>query len=495
MKKRRIFVFFSLVLLFLYHCQSTIENKSSSSSQSSSSVQGAEIYVDIIQTSFAGFTNGTEKCNLIGQVKFFTDDNSFIPTITIDTNQRYQTIIGFGGSFTEASAYVLNQLPPEKRLEIISNYFSTNGSGYTLTRTHINSCDYSLGSYSYDDVSNDVELIHFDIAPDKDDLIPFIKDAISFSEEGFKILASPWSPPAWMKDNNSMTGGGKLLTQYYDVWVRYFVKYIQAYSNEGINIWAITPQNEPYYAATWEACLYTPEEERDFIKNYLGPGLEAAGLGVKIFIYDHNKDALLNFALPILEDSEANKYVYGTAFHWYSGDNFENVAELHNRFPDKHLIHSEGCVGGNPMNKYSPLLRYLPGQIYAHDIIGDLNNWTEGWIDWNMVLNTNGGPNHKNNWNWAPVIVDYASNPPVIEYTSAFYYLRHFSKYIRPGAVRIGVTVNTNAIESTAFINTDGRIVVVALNRNNNSIEVKLKNENLIIKHVMPAYSIVNFVF
>jgi glucosylceramidase len=491
MERVKLFFLFVLIIAFFFGCQPSVEENK----QASSSAQALGIYADIIQTSFEGFTNGTEKCSLIGQIEFTTEDNSTLPTITIDTNSHYQTIIGFGGSFTESAAYVLAQLPSDKRLEIISNYFSTNGSGYTLTRTHINSCDFSLGSYSYDDISNDINLSNFDISPDTNDLIPFIKDAISFSEDGFKIIASPWSPPAWMKDNNSMTGGGKLLPQYYDVWAKYIVKYIQAYSNEGIKIWAITPQNEPYYAATWESCLYTPQEERDFIKNNLGPRLEEAGLDVKILIYDHNKDAILNFAVPILQDLDASKYVYGTAFHWYSGDNFENLDSLHNQYPDKHLIHTEGCLTGDPKNRYSPLLRYLPGQVYAHDIIGDLNHWTEGWVDWNMVLDKDGGPNHRNNWCWAPVLVDYTSNPPVIEYTSAFYYLRHFSKYIRPGAIRIGVAVSTNIIESTAVVNPDGKIVVIALNRNNSAVQIKLKNGNSILKYTMPAYSIVNFIF
>ncbi|MBT8376753.1 MAG: glycosyl hydrolase family 30, partial [Bacteroidia bacterium] len=229
--------------------------------------------VKIYETSAAG--------NNLAEINVQSSDAVDI-NIELLPNEEFQTITGFGGSFTEASAYLLNQLSPEKRDEIIKAYFSEEGSNYSLTRTHINSCDFSLSNYSYAPVENDVQLEHFSIDEDKDDIIPFIKDAMAVSQDGFKILSSPWTAPPWMKDNKDWRGG-KLLPEYYDTWALFFSKYIDAYSAEGIDIWGFTVENEPLgNDNNWESMHFNAEEMTNFVSNHLGPKLASDGHDVKI---------------------------------------------------------------------------------------------------------------------------------------------------------------------------------------------------------------------
>ena len=348
-------------------------------------------------------------------------------TITIDVSKTYQTITGFGGSFTESSAYNLSKMSPDKRAEVIKAYFDpVEGIGYTLCRTHINSADFSLNNYAYDEVDGDFELKHFDISRDRKWLIPMIKDAMAVEGAKFKLFSSPWSPPAWMKTNGQMNYGGKLKPECRNVWARYYARYIKEYAKEGIQVWGLTIQNEPAATQSWDSCIYSAEEEGAFIRDHLGPTLEKEGLGdVKIIVWDHNKDLIFERAKPILSDPEIAKYVWGVGFHWYSGDEFENLAAVHEAFPSTNLLFTEGCQeGGVKLGSWDL------GERYAHDIIGDLNNWTVGWVDWNMVLDERGGPNHVDNLCDAPVIADTTRNE--LYYQNSFYYLGHFSKYIRP---------------------------------------------------------------
>ncbi len=315
-------------------------------------------------------------------------------TVTIDDEQTFQSIVGFGGAFTEAAAYTLARMSPERRAEALTAYFHPDkGIGYTLCRTHINSCDFSLGNYAYNEVPGDMELKHFDISRDRRWLIPLIKDAMAVPGADFRIYASPWSPPAWMKTSGQMNYGGELKRECYPAWALYFAKYIKAYAAEGIDIWGVTVQNEPAAVQTWDSCIYSAQQERDFVRDHLGPTLHKHGLAdVNIIVWDHNKDIIFERAAPILSDPEAAKYVWGVGFHWYSGDQFDHLAKVHKAFPDKKLLFTEGCQeGGVHLNSWAV------GERYGHDIIGDLNNWTVGWTDWNMVLDERGGPNHVNN--------------------------------------------------------------------------------------------------
>jgi len=424
------------------------------------------------------------------QTVAFEKQGGMAATILIDSAVKFQEIEGFGGAFTEAGAYALSKVSPEKRAEVIKAYFDpVNGLGYSLCRTHINSCDFSLNNYAYDEVAGDTELKNFSIERDKKLLILFIKDAMAVPGARFKIFASPWSPPAWMKTNGEMNHGGKLKPEYAGVWARYFAEYIKAYAKEGINIWGVTVQNEPAAVQSWDSCIYSAEEERDFVKNHLGPILAGENLDkVKIMIWDHNKDIIIERVTGVLSDPNAAKYVWGVGFHWYGGEHFDKLSELNRMYPDKKLLFTEGCVERGPK-----VGSWDTGERYGHNIIGDLNHFAVGWVDWNMVLNEQGGPNHVGNFCDAPVIADGNSNTLV--YESSFYYLGHFSKFIRPGAVRISCAVNNPSLEATAFLNTDGRIAVVVMNPTNNAIEFTIGRNEEVAKLNSPAHSIMTLLF
>lgn len=414
--------------------------------------------------------------------------NNSIATIKLNPSEEFQTITGFGGSFTEASAYLLNQLSQENRDAILQAYFGEEGAKYSLTRTHINSCDFSLGNYAYVK-QEDPELNDFSVEEDLDDIIPMILEAKNISKDGFKIIASPWTAPPWMKDNDKWVGG-KLLKKHYPTWALYFSKYIQAYKDQGIDIWGVTFENEPLgNGNNWESMHYTPEEMVEFVEGHLGPKLESDGHDVKILGYDQNRDEeLLHWAGEMFHDENSSKYFDGTAVHWYAStvDWFpEALQKVHELAPDKHLIQTEGCIDAEvpkwkddhwywqkeatdwgwdwaPEHQKKDHPKYVPVYRYARDMIGSLNNWVDGWIDWNMVLDRQGGPNWFKNWCIAPVIVDPAQDE--VYFTPLYYTMMHFSRHIRPGAVRIGFENSSEDLMVTAVRNPNGSIVVVVLN-------------------------------
>jgi len=262
-----------------------------------------------------------------------------------------------------------------------------------------------------------------------------------------------------MKTNGKHHSGGKLHPEFRKVWANYFVRYIREYEKEGVPLWGLTVQNEPAAAQVWESCVYTAEEERDFVRDHLGPTLEKAGLGhIKIIIWDHNKDLLIERIRPSYDDPEASKYIWGAGFHWYGPEKFDNLQLAHDTWPDKKLVFTEGCQEGGPHIGSWDL-----GERYAHEIINHLNRWTVGWIDWNMVLDENGGPNHANNFCSAPIIADTKNDRLIFQ--SSYYYLGHFCRFIRPGAVRILCATTREDLEATAFLNPDQSIAIVVLNR------------------------------
>ncbi len=410
-------------------------------------------------------------------------------TIKLLPYEKHQTILGFGGSFTEASAYLLNKMSPAKRALILEAYFGESGARYSLTRTHINSCDFSLGQYSYAPVPNDMALQHFSIKEDKEDIIPMIKDAMQVSKDGFNIISSPWTAPPWMKDNKDWRGG-KLLPDYYETWALFFAKYLDAYKAEGINIWGITVENEPLGCGNnWESMHYTPREMTDFVKNHLGKKLKADGRDVKILGYDQNRGEELEKWVDVMYENEASsKYFDGTAIHWYASTYDWFPASLqyaHKAAPDKYIIQTEACIDAEvprwkndawywqkeatdwgwdwapEKDKYLHP-KYAPVYRYANDIIGCMNNWVNGWVDWNMVLDKQGGPNWFKNWCIAPVIVDPENDE--VYFTPLYAVMSHFSRYIRPGAVRIGFKTTDEKLHFTAVKNVDGSIVLVLLN-------------------------------
>lgn len=419
--------------------------------------------------------------------------------ITLLPDEQHQTITGIGGSFTEASAHLLQRMGQANRDSIIEAYFGESGARYSLTRTHINSCDFSLANYSYAPIAGDSALEHFSIAEDLDDIVPMIRAAQAVSREGFKIIASPWTAPPWMKDNNGWRGG-KLLPRYYDTWALFFSKYLNAYRAQGIDIWGITVENEPLgNDSNWESMHYTPQEMADFVKNHLGPKLKADGHNVKVLGFDQNRDEQLKIWVDVLFGDEATaQYFDGTAVHWYAStyDYFpEALQYAHRKAPGKHLIQSEACVDAEvprwnddawywapeatdwgwdwaPEDQKYLHPKYVPVFRYARDIIGCLNNRVDGWVDWNMVLDRQGGPNWAKNWCVAPVIVDPERDE--VYFTPLYYTLAHFSRFIRPGAVRIGFENPDEDLQMTAVKNPDGSIAVVLFNPTEQPKDLKL---------------------
>ncbi len=322
------------------------------------------------------------------------------PCVFVDPSKTFQTIIGIGGALTDASAEVFSKLPKARQEELLTQYFDVKkGIGYSMARTNIHSCDFSSNSYTYV-ADKDASLSTFSVGHDREFRIPFIKRAIAAAGGQLTLFASPWSPPAWMKDNNDMLHGGKLLRPFYQPWADYFVKFVTAYQAEGIPVWGISVQNEPMAKQIWESCIYTAEEERDFIKNFLGPTLARAGMkDKKIIAWDHNRDLIYQRASTILDDPDAAKYVWGIGFHWYEdwtggGKIFDNVKRVAEAYPATHLIFTEGCAESF---KFTAMNDWKWGETYGRSMINDLNNGTVGWTDWNILLDEKGGPNHVGN--------------------------------------------------------------------------------------------------
>ncbi|MBT8088931.1 MAG: glycosyl hydrolase [Gammaproteobacteria bacterium] len=464
-----------------------------------------------------------------------------------------QTIVGIGSSFTESSAFVLAHLEPEARAEVMDRIYSEQGANFSLTRTPIGSTDFSVaGKYSYANVAGDRSLEHFSIAVDQDgfatseypgirdesfDLMPMIKQAMAIKNQQddgeLRIVASAWTAPPWMKDindwylpgapeNNYQGTGGALKPEYVQTYADYIVQYLDAYRAEGVNIWGLTPVNEPHgNSGNWESMHFTPKTQNEFIKRNLGPTLRARGFGdVKVLIYDQNRDDLEHWADEIFGDRETAAYVHGAAVHWYASTFkvFEEVFErVHEKFPNFSIIHTEGTIddlgkeapGGigdperfkesgwfdndefwwndnatdwaytaewAPNSEDHPI--YTPVHRYARNIIVSLNHWMEGWIDWNVVLDKNGGPNHAGNFCGAPIMIDPETGQ--VYYTPVYYVLAQFSRTIRPGdkAVQADknlVGLDDDALHASATINDDGLLSVQLLNTTKEPIEYSLQ--------------------
>jgi len=385
--------------------------------------------------------------------------------VFVDPKKTFQPFIGIGGALTDAAAETFAKLPAARQDELIAAYYSADrGIGYTLARTNIHSCDFSSESYTYV-TEGDKDLTSFSIAHDLRYRIPLIKRAMAAAGNRLKLFASPWSPPAYMKDNNDMLHGGHLRPEFYRAWALYYTKFIKSYRQAGVPIWGITVQNEPMATQTWESCVYQATDERDFVKNYLGPAMVEQGLrDVHVMVWDHNRDLIVQRAQTILDDPAAAKYVWGIAFHWYedwSGGTqmYDNVALVHQLYPTKHLLFTEGTPANFDSTAYG---RWSMGEAYGRSMIHDFNSGTEGWTDWNILLDERGGPNHVGNFCFAPVHADTRTGTLI--YTNSYYYIGHFSKFIRPGARRILASPSRSMLLTTGFVNDDGKVVVVVMN-------------------------------
>ncbi len=455
--------------------------------------------------------------------------------LRLEPEQTFQTILGFGGAFTEASAEVLSRLAPEKRQEIVSAYFGRSGAWYSLNRVHLGSCDFSVHSYSYAE-REDPSLGSFSLEEDERLLIPLIRQALDAEEARFKLFGSPWTAPPWMKENrayytkgtaeNGYRGfGGKLKKEHYPTFALYLARAVQAYRARGLPMWGLTPVNEPGGVnGNWESMEFRPEEMRDFIKQHLGPRLAREAPDTRILMFDHNRDGVVPWAEAILQDQDAARYVAGTAVHWYAAtekvfeEELDRVREI---APDKLILNSEACIdslgddegalawwkndawwweknatdwGFRWAEDKSLHPRYEPVFRYARDLIQGLNHWMSAWVDWNLVLDKRGGPNHEKNFCGAPIMVD--PDTEEIHYTPLYFIMAHFSRFIRPEAVRIGLTrVGQSALWATAARNQDGSVVLEVFNPDERPAELSIALKSRSALHTVPPLALQTLVF
>eukprot|EP00928_Gymnodinium_smaydae_P020099 TRINITY_DN17760_c0_g1_i1.p1 TRINITY_DN17760_c0_g1~~TRINITY_DN17760_c0_g1_i1.p1 ORF type:complete len:587 (-),score=64.89 TRINITY_DN17760_c0_g1_i1:200-1723(-) len=483
----------------------------------------------IVQSSKGAGDTADELWQHKPEVHFVDDfDAVGMPVINIDTSAVDQVILGFGGAFTETAATVFYGLSRAQQDEIVNLYFGGEGLGYTMGRTHINSCDFSLTSYSFDDVPDDTELKHFDDRLQRDvdsGLIPFIERAqqkVSDRGEDLKLLASPWSPPAWMKTNGQMDGDGNdndtdaLRPRYYKAWAKYIARWIAAHKARNIKIWAISVQNEPLKNQRWESSYFTVNQEIDFLSFSLGPILSEHHPEVEIFVYDMFEPYVYDWAKAVYAHPVARTYVSGIAWHWYSGDLFSLVSKIHEEYPSAKLLPSELTY---EQVKWAPGTMiedgdWSFGEGYGHDIIGNLNAGAVGWIDWNLLLDPVGGPNHVGNVCDAAIMANASIGRIFVH--PQYYYIGHFSRYILPGSRRMkstvsgsrgpvnlsralkrgyGVCSEEDGLQSTTFERPDKRLVTVVLNCGADAIDFKLRDGHRAIRGKIPSHAIQTYVY
>lgn len=417
----------------------------------------------IITTTYEGRQKETTEQSVICREDDVTVEGEVInlyPEVT------FQEVLGFGGAFTESFGYTMSKLKKEVQDNIIEEYFGRDGLGYSMCRLHLDSCDFSLSNYSAVTDAQDTELKSFSLERDFQYILPFVQMAQNVSRSKIQYMMSPWSPPAYMKSNGQKNLGGKLLPEYYSLWGKYMAKYVAAYRKLGIFVSQLTVQNEANATQRWDSCVYNGEEEMRFVRDYLGPAMEEAGVGdTDILIWDHNKERVFERAQEVFSDETANRYAKGAAFHWYSGDHFEAVGLIAKCYPDKKLVLSEGAFEYLQEEGIDQLDH---AQTYAHQMIGNFNAGMHASIDWNLALDQNGGPNHVGNWAVAPIMCD--TDRGTYEKQLSYFYIGHFSRYIRQGAKRIGFSRYLDKLEVSAFQNTNGEIVSVLLNRTKEEI-------------------------
>jgi glucosylceramidase len=410
---------------------------------------------------------------------------------------RFQTVRGFGGAFTEAGGWVLSRLSAAKQEQVLRGYFDpVTGLGYSLCRSHINSCDFCLDNYSCCDAPGDTTLSSFNLLRDEKWLLPFIKKALAVPGAAFELMVTPWSPPAWMKTNESMNGGGRLRNDCREVWAHFLARFVREYRARGIPVTMASVQNEPEACQKWDSCLWTAAEEGEFVAEFLGPVFRQENLGdMDLLIWEHNRDAMVRRAVQTIGFPGAARYIHGTSYHWYNGEGFENVSRVHELFPEKHLYFTEGCI-----EHPSRIGGWSQGEHYAHQVINDMNNWCEGWIDWNLLLSSEGGPNHAGNFCDAPVMADVSTGE--ITFQSSYWYLGHFSRFVRPGFIKIGCNVCGNitpaatgspGVEATAFSGGGADMVAIVMNRTDRPYDLRISAAGEAADAALPERSISTF--
>lgn len=391
-------------------------------------------------------------------------------SIVVDASTTYQTVDGFGFTLTDGSAQLIMSLPQGIQTELLNELFGKEGTaiGISYLRLSIGASDLSPSVYTYDDMpegAEDLNLEHFDLRKDKSQVIPLLKKILAVSPD-IKILGSPWTAPLWMKDNFTSVGGS-LLPQYYDVYARYFVKYIQAMAAEGIAIDAITPQNEPLHGGNNPSMVMQATEQADFIKNSLGPAFADAGIQTKIIVWDHNADNP-QYPITVLSDPGARQYIDGSAFHLYNGD-ISALSIVHDAFSDKNLYFTE---------QYTPSDGSFSGDLQWHlknVIIGSMRNWSKNALEWNLASD----PNFSIHTDGGCTTCKGGITITTANYTRnvGYYIVAHASKFVPPGSKRISTNVPSD-LQNAAFLRPDGKKVLIVLNDSGASKTFNIDDNN-----------------
>ncbi len=406
--------------------------------------------------------------------------------INLYPQRLYQKIYGFGGAFTDSAGYVFSLMPEELRRQFLCDCFSEKGLCYTWGRCPVDSCDFSLECYAADDDPTDETLAHFSLDRPLRYSLPLIREAGQVAGRSIQLMLTPWSPPAYMKTNGSRIGGGRLRPEYAERWARYLCRYILALRELGLDVRLLSVQNEAKAAQTWDSCLYTAREEREFIEHYLAPQLSRAHLDdICLLIWDHNKERAYERMSETLQSDAVRERVGGIAVHWYSGDHFEALQMIREEFPDKRMVFSEACIEYLHVKDQGQLRN---ARMYAHEMIGDFNAGVDTFLDWNLLLDERGGPNHVGNYCDAPILYDTRDGRLI--HNLSYDYIGHFSRYIRPGAQRIGFSRCDGQAELTTFRNPTGELCVVALNPGSKDLSYCLRLQEQLCPFQLPSNAI-----
>lgn len=417
-------------------------------------------------------------------LEFIPDKGQENELINLYPQVHYQRLEGFGGAVTDSAGYVFSLMDEGQKKELVQQYFGAENMKYGLVRIPIDSCDFSLEHYEADSNETDAAFEEFSFARVEQYILPLLDAAEAAYGGRLEIMLSPWSPPVYMKTNGERNRGGKLKPEHRKRWAEYICRYIEEYRSRGYRVSKLTIQNEPKAVQTWDSCVYTAEEEKAFIRDYLWPSLVDHGLAdIELYIWDHNKERAFEWA-QIIIDEETDHMIAGVAFHWYSGDHFEALNMIRERFPSKKLLLSEACI---EYSKFSSDDCLNNAQKYAHDLIGNLNAGMNTFLDWNLVLDEVGGPNHVKNYCDAPFLYDTKRH--ILCPGSIQSYLWHFSHFLEPGAVRIGMTRYTDDLEATAF-QAEDKTALVVLNRTGKALPAYIRIENEVAMVRLPTQSI-----
>ncbi|MCR5005944.1 MAG: glycoside hydrolase [Clostridiales bacterium] len=439
---------------------------------------------------------------------------------------QYQKIDGFGAAMTETSAYLFSKMDPDTRAAALKKYFGPGSNQVTFLRMSVDSCDYSLEEYqAVADPLNDPDFETFTLGRDRKYTLPMLKEALALADQPVQVLLAPWSPPAAWKtpparpkndaatyggffsqqidyDTPSRCNGGSLKPEHYGDWARYLVKFVQAYLDEGVPVTMLSLQNESVAATNWDSCVWEASALKTFLRDHLYPEMVKGGLSDKVglYIWDHNKERMLEYAEVIL-DEETDPMVEGIAFHWYSGDHFEAVKMTSELYPGK-VLYMDECCGLHMPGRTSMIPMFADGRTpedveyedavaYAHDIIGNFNAGTNRWTEWNLCVDKDGGPRHVPGGFTAGMIADddggFATN-------LTYDYIGHFSRYIQPGAVRIGMSRCDDKVDVLAAQNPDGSLAVALLNRETVGQKYVIRLNGRLIRVTLPERSMTTLV-